>query len=122
MDPFVRYYLLQCGRGKNNGIGPAYATPLLLQRGYEIRSFLNGLWRGVRPIIWSGVNALVRETLRTGGDILIDIARSSPDQNPRDIVSKHINICTQNLIAKLVHVVANVGELETLLNRELVRR
>ena len=45
--------------------------------------------------------ALGRETSGTGGDILTDIARSSPDQNPRDIVSKHVTESTQNLIAKL---------------------
>ena len=101
MDPLVRYYLHQAGRGKNNGIGPVYATPLVLQRGYGIGSFLSGLWRVVRPILWSGDKALGRETLRTGDDILTDIARSSPDQNPRDIVSKHVTESTQNLIAKL---------------------
>jgi len=30
MDPIVRYYLNQAGRGKNNDIGPVYATPLVL--------------------------------------------------------------------------------------------
>ena len=97
----MRYYLNQAGRGKNNDIGPVYATPLVLQRGYGIGSFLSGIWRVVRPILWSGAKALGRETLRTGGDILTDIARSSPDQNPRDIVSKHVTATTQNLINKL---------------------
>ena len=97
----MRYYLHQAGRGKNNGIGPVYATPLVLQRGYGICSFLNGLWRVFIPIIWSGVKALGRDSLRTGSDILTDIAHSSPDQNPRDIVSKHVTQSTQNLIAKL---------------------
>ena len=32
---------------------------------------------------------------------MTDIARSSPDQNPRDIVSKHVTATTQNLIDKL---------------------
>jgi len=45
MDPLVWYYLHQAGRGKNNGIGPVYATPLVIQRGYGIGSFLSGLWR-----------------------------------------------------------------------------
>jgi len=39
MDPLVRYNLHQAGRGKNNGILPVYATPLVLQRGYGIGSF-----------------------------------------------------------------------------------
>jgi len=101
VDPLVRYYRHQAGRSKNNGIRPVYATPLVLQRDYGIGSFLSGLWRVVRPIIWSGAKALGRETLRTGGNILTDIARSSSDQNPRDIVSRHVIESTQNLIAKL---------------------
>jgi len=82
MNPLVRYYIHQAGCGKNNGIGSVYATPLVLQRGYGIGSFLSGLWRVVRPILWSGAKALGQETLCTGGDILTDIVRSSPDQNP----------------------------------------
>jgi len=39
MNPLVRYYVNQAGRGKNNDIGPVYATPLVLQRGYGIGSF-----------------------------------------------------------------------------------
>jgi len=101
MYPLVRYYLNEAGRGKDNDIGPVYASPLVLQRGYGIGSFLSGLWRVVRPIFWSGAKALGRETFCTGGDILTDIARLSTDQNPRDIVSKHVNATTQNLINKL---------------------
>jgi len=101
MDPLVRYDLNQAGRGNNNDIGPVYATPFVLQRGYGIGSFFSGNWRVVRPILWSGAKALGRETWRTGGNILTDIARSSPDQNPRDIVSKHVIATTQNQIDKL---------------------
>jgi len=102
MDPLVHYYIHEAGRGKNNGIGPVYATPLVLQRGYRIGSFLSGLLRVVRPIVWSGAKAVGRETLLTGGDILRDLARSPPDQNPRGIVSKHVTESTQNLYAKLL--------------------
>jgi len=84
MDPLLRYYLHQADRCKNNGIGPLYATPLVLQRGYGIGSFLSGQWRVVRTILCSGAKAPGRETLRTGGDILTDKARLSPDKNPRN--------------------------------------
>jgi len=39
MDTLVRYYLHQAGDRKNNGIGPVYATPLVLKRGYGIGTF-----------------------------------------------------------------------------------
>ena len=43
-----------------------------------------------------------RETLRTGGKILTDIAGNwSPDLCPKDIVSKHVNESVQNLIGNL---------------------
>jgi len=74
MDTLVRYYLHQAGHGrvagKHNGIGPIYAAPPFLQRGYEDGSFLAGLWRMVRPVLWSGAKTMGRESLRAGSDIL----------------------------------------------------
>ena len=101
MDPLARYYLRQAGRGNTNGIGPIYEAPPVLQRGYGIGSFLTGLWRTVRPILWSGAKTLGRETLRTGGDILSDMARSTGGESPSEIVSRRVNETVQNLIGKL---------------------
>ena len=101
MDPLVRYYLRQAGRGHTNGIGPIYEAPPVLQRGYGIGSFMAGLWRTVRPILWSGAKTLGRETLRTGGDILSDMARSTGGESPSEIVSRRVNETVQNLIGKL---------------------
>jgi len=58
MDHLVRYYLRQAGRGNTDGIGPIYEAPHVLQRGYGIGSFLTGLRRTVRPILWSGAKTL----------------------------------------------------------------
>jgi len=55
----------------------------------------------VRPLLWSGTKSVARETLRTGGDILTSIARSTDDENPRDIISRRLNLTAQNLIGKL---------------------
>jgi len=101
MDPLVWYYLRQAGRGHTHGIGPIYEAPPVLQRGYGIGSFLTGLWRTVRPILWSGAKTLGRETLRTGGDILSDMARSTGGESPSEIVSRRVNETVQNLIGKL---------------------
>jgi hypothetical protein len=61
------------------------------------------LFRWVRPIVRSGVKVLGRETLRTGGNILSDIAENKPTASlvARDIVSKRLNESRQNLINKL---------------------
>jgi len=107
MDPLVSYYLHQAGRGSirgggYSGIGPVYSTAPFVQRGHGIGSFLSGLFRFVRPILWSGAKVVGRETLRTGGKVLQDIAENrSPDVSTRDIVSKHLGEATKNLIGKL---------------------
>jgi hypothetical protein len=112
MNPLVQYYLRQAGRGSRRdpgGIGPVYDSPLYLQRGHGIGSFLGGLFGSIRPLVWSGdkslgkatVKALGQETLRTGGRILSDIADKTPDISTSDIISKHVTASTQNLISKL---------------------
>jgi len=101
MYSLVLFYLHQAGRGKNDVIGPVYAIPLFLQRGYGFGSFLARLWRAVRPVYWSGARTLGPETLRNGGNILTNIARSTDGGNPRDILSRHVNETTQNLIGRL---------------------
>ena len=104
MHPLEVYYLRQAGRAGSDydtGIGPIYSTPLYMQPGHGIGNLFGNLFRWVKPIIWSGVKALGRETLRTGGKILSDIAENrSADVNARDI-SRHVTDSTQNLINKL---------------------
>jgi len=52
--------------------------------------------------MWRGSKAVGRETLRTGGKILTDIAENkSPELSPKDIVSKHVTESVQILIANL---------------------
>lgn len=87
MKPLVRYYLRQAGRSSSRGddSGPIYFTPHFLQRGHGIGSFLGGLWRVVRSIIWRVAKTLGSETIRTRGKILTDIAENkSPDVTTRD--------------------------------------
>ena len=100
MDPLVRYYLHQAGLGYSGckgGIGPIYSVPTIYQRGYGIGSFLAGLWMMVKPILWSGAKTVGRETLRTGGKILSDMADNSDGMPAGDIVAKH----ARELIGKL---------------------
>jgi hypothetical protein len=112
MNPLVQYYLRQAGRDSRrdpNGIGPIYTSPLSLQSGHCIGSPLGGLFRSVRPLLWSGAKNLVqatvktfgREALRTGSRILSDIADKAPDVRTSVIISKHVIASTQNLISKL---------------------
>ena len=56
-----------------------------------------GLWRIVKPILWSSDKIVGRETLRTGGKILTDMADKSAGTPAGDIVAKH----ARELIGKL---------------------
>jgi len=94
MTPLGQYYIRQAGGGGGgHGIGPVYSVSPFVQRGHGIGSFLRGLWRTVKPLLWSGAKTLGREALRTSGNIMTEIA-ANPEQ-ARDILS------TQNIIKKL---------------------
>ena len=101
-DPLSQYYIHQADCGTHNEVGPIYSVPHFLQRGHGVGSFLSGLFRTVRPVLWIGVKAVVRETLRTGGKILSDLAdnRSGDVKHPH-IIAKPVNDSAQNLIQKL---------------------
>ena len=100
--PLLQYYLHQAGRGSHSGLGPIYLVPPFLQRCHGLRSFLRGLFRLVRPVLWSGVKAVRRETLRTGGRILSDLAdNTAGDVKPQHIIAKHVSDSAQTLIQKL---------------------
>jgi len=90
MTPLGQYYVRQAGGGgRERGdsvIGPIYSVPLFVQRGHGIGSFLRGLWRTVRPVLWSNSKSLRREALRTGGKIMTDIADNPAQTGVRDIL------------------------------------
>jgi hypothetical protein len=60
-----------------------------------------------------GAKILGRETLRTGGKILTDIAEN-PQTKTRDFVSKHVSESAQNSIKGCAVVVGDVRERELL--------
>ena len=102
MDNLVKYYVRQAGGGGggDNGVGPIYVVPPFVQRGHGIGSFLSGLFRAVRPILWSGAKVLGKEALRTGGKILTGIA-DNPNVGARKIISRNVTESLKNLSAKM---------------------
>jgi len=100
MTPLGQYYIHQAGGGgAGRGIGPVYSVSPFVQSGHGIGSFLRGLWRTVRPVLWSGAKSLGREAFRTGGNIMAEIA-TNPGQTD-NILSKHATETTQIIIKKL---------------------
>jgi len=99
MTPLGQYYIRQAGGGGGRGIGPVYSVSPFVQRGHGTGSFLRGLWKTVQPVLWSGAKSFGREALRTGGNIMTEIAANPGKTN--DILSKHAAETTQNIIKKL---------------------
>ena len=110
MNPLTRYYVSQAGGGGSgsDGIGPILSLPHYVQRGHGIGNILGGLFRTLRPLLFSGIRTagkqaaktLGREALRTGGRILTDIA-DNPDTSYKDIISRQVHNTFQNLSTKM---------------------
>jgi hypothetical protein len=101
MNPLVRYYVNQVGRGGYAGIGPIYAVQPFVQRGHGLGNILGNIWRFVKPLLWSSAKTVGQESLRTGRRILSDTANKTPDVSAGDIISNHVSEATQKLVRKL---------------------
>jgi len=99
MDPLVRYYLRQAGRGHTKGIRPIYDAPPVLQRGYGIGSFLQDY--GVRLDRSSGAVPKLWDERRYARDAISCRAWPDRQESPKDIVSRRVNETAENLIGKL---------------------
>ena len=97
----MKYYVRQAGGGSgDNGVGPIYTVPPFVQRGRGIGSFLSGLFRAVRPILWSGAKVMGKEALGTSGKILTGIA-DNPNVGGREIISRNMTESLKNVSAKM---------------------
>jgi hypothetical protein len=98
MDHYTRYYLGQSGGGS---IGPLYKASFRYQRGNGLGSFFRGLFRFVKPLLYSGAKAVGREALSTGSNILTDILNNDPDQTVGTIFKKRFGEAKGNLQQKI---------------------
>lgn len=58
-------------------IGPVYRASFRAQMGNGIESFFRRLFRFVKPRLYSGVKNLEKETLKSGCNIITDIAKAT---------------------------------------------
>ena len=101
MNHLVHYYLHQAGRGADHSVGHIYIHLRFLQRCQGIGSFLGGLWRLVRPLLWKAAKAIGSESLVTGRNVLTDMARyTDPNAKIRD-VSRNKADSAHRVITKL---------------------
>ena len=75
MHPLNVYYVNQVSRSlTHSGDRTSLCNPDLPTAWARIRKFFGSLFRWVRTLLWREAKAVGRETLRTGGKIIDDIA------------------------------------------------
>jgi len=77
MDRYTRYHVNQSGGGGGE-IDPLYRANFRMQRGNGIASFFRGLFRFVKPLLYSGGKAFAKESLKTVSNIITDILNKEP--------------------------------------------
>ena len=98
MDRYTRYYANQSGGGE---IGPVYRASFRVQSGNVIGYFFRGLFRFVKPLLYSGANAVVKVALQTGSNIITDILNKEPEQPMSKIFKNRFNEGMNNLEQKI---------------------
>lgn len=69
---YTQYYLSQVGRGLGD-VGPLYKTPIILQHGRGgIGNLFKGLFRYLRPSLFAGAKAVLKQTRDVGQNVLKD--------------------------------------------------
>jgi len=99
MDRYTRYYVNQSGSGGE--VGPVYRASFRVQRGNGIGSFFRGLYRFVKPLLYSGAKAVGKEALKTGSNIITDLFNKEPKQPVGDIFKNRFIEAKDNLEQKL---------------------
>lgn len=99
-DPYLAYYKNQLG----SGVSVVYkGAPH--QRGHGIGSFLGGLFRSIAPLLKSGAKAVGQEALRSGINVLSDIAGTMPPNKAFGVRMKEF---TTNLKRRADNKIDNV--------------
>jgi hypothetical protein len=98
MDQYTRYYVNQSGGG---GIGPVYRASFRVQRGNGLGSFFRGLFRFVKPVLYSGTKAIGKEALKTGSNIITDILNKERERPVGNIFKNRFEEAKDNLQEKM---------------------
>lgn len=76
--PYTKYYTQQAGSGLTD-IGVLYKSPRYIQKGRGIGDFFGSVYRGLQPLITSGLSVLKDEGLKTTASIINNIGRKPLD-------------------------------------------
>lgn len=97
----MQYYLNQSGSGISH-IGSLYISPRIVQQGRGIGSFFAGLYRYLKPMFVSGINAIKNQALDSGKAIINDFGRKPL----RNIMEEQGRDAILNLTNKAVNKVS----------------
>lgn len=92
---YIQYYTVQTGTGLKD-IGPLYHNLRFIQHGSGFGSFFGSLYRFLKPLIYSGMDALQHQAVKTGTNILSELG-SRPFN---EIISDHGKKATEELKSK----------------------
>jgi hypothetical protein len=98
MDRYTQHYANQSGGGE---IGPLYKASFRVQRGHCIGSFFRGLFRFVKPLLYSGAKAVGTDALKSGSNIVTDLLEREPDRKVGDILRTRFGEAKDNLKQKI---------------------
>ena len=99
MDRCTRYYVNQSGGGGE--IVPEYRACFRLQRSRGIGSFFRGLFRFVKPLLYSGAKTVGKEALKTGSHTITDFLNKEPEQPVGHIFKNRFGEAKNNLEEKI---------------------
>ena len=97
MNRYTRYYVNQSGVE----IGPVYSASFRAQSGNGIGSFFRGLFRYVKPLLYSEAKAVGKEALKISSNIITDIFNKEPEQSVGNIFKIRFCEAKGNLEEKL---------------------
>lgn len=101
-DHYTNYYLLQSGGGLTN-IGAVYQQSQFIQHGRGLGSFFGGLVRYLKPIFMHGLNAVKKEAMHTGAQILGEIGT----RPFHEIIKDSTKTAVKNLQDKAINHIRN---------------
>lgn len=95
-DAYVHYYKNQSGAGLSD-IGPLYYNQRFVQHGRGAGSFFGALYKYLKPVFFSGLNALKTQALKTGSSILEELGT----RPFKEIITTHGKRAVDELGSKL---------------------
>lgn len=85
---YTEYYLSQSGQGLRE-IGPLYTNHRIYQHGRGgVGSFFAGIFKYIKPLLYSGLKALKKQTLKTGVNVFNEMSNNNSNKPFKNILKE----------------------------------